>query len=149
MTIVSGADIDLVTALLEDARDAINNDTSKSALVYDAQETILYDQRGYEVDSYQARLFEFVKVATSGLFVVLVANEHDRDAERANRWGKRTILLDTFLDIFDSFKVGTIRAAFSPVYGKTREIWSFLDKLYYYNVTTDEVTFLKNQNPDR
>jgi hypothetical protein len=149
MVVVSGKTLSAVMDLLNDAKTEIETQTSNPVLVFDAKETVLYDQRGHEYDVEAARIFEYVKVISSGTFVVLVANEHDRDAPGANAYGKRNVIIDTCLDIFDAFKVKNIHYAFSPVYGITREIWAFMNKLYYYNVDTSEVILIKTQDADR
>jgi hypothetical protein len=149
MVVVSGKDIAAVMQLLNDAASTIESTTPNQALVFNAKETVLYTQRYYETDTEQARLFEFIKVVSSGTFVSLVGNEFDRDATGANRWGKRNVATDTCLDIYDAYKVKDIRAAFSPLYGITREIWAFMTHLYHYDTGTEIVTFVKNQDPDR
>lgn len=149
MVVVSGKDIAAVMQLLNDAAIAIENDTPNQALVFDAKETVFYPQRYYETDTEQARLFEFIKVASSGTFVSLVGNEFDRDAPGANRWGRRNVATDTCLDIYDAHKVKDIRAAYSPLYCTTREIWAFMTRLYHYDTDAEDITFVKSQDPDR
>jgi hypothetical protein len=140
MVIVSGKRSDDVKALLEEARTAIES-VSKQALVYDSRDTMIYSQRGDQEDVEEGMLFEFVKVISDG-FIVLVGNEFDRDDTSQNS-KKRTVEIDVVLDIMDPFKVTGIPRAYSRNIGTTREIWPFMDKLYWFDVDTDEVTFVK------
>jgi len=142
MTIVSGKSADDVRALLDEAKAAIES-VSKQALVYDCRETVAYPERGYQQDTEEARLFEFVKVVSEG-FVVLVGNEFDRDSVK-----KRTVEIDVVMDIMDTFKVRRISRAYSRNVTEVREIWPFMDRLYWYDVGSDTVTFVKSQDAFR
>jgi len=146
MVIVSGRDGDMVRALLEEARAAIEAE-SKLALVYDAKEVVTYSQRGYEENAQEARLFEFVKVVSEE-FVVLVGNEFDRDDPYQNRT-PRTLEIDVAMDIMSPFKVKGITRAYSRNVVTVREIWPFMNSLYWFDVDSDEVTFVKGLDPHR
>ena len=140
MVIVSGKRSDDVRVLLEEARVAIES-VSKQALVYDSRDTVVYPERGYEHDVEEARLFEFVKVVSEE-FIVLVGNEFDRDDVSQNS-KKRSVEIDVVLDIMDPYKVRQIGRSYSRNIGTTRELWPFIDRLYWFDVVTDQVTFVK------
>jgi hypothetical protein len=102
---------------------------------------VVYPERGYEHDVEEARLFEFVKVVSEE-FIVLVGNEFDRDDVSQNS-KKRSVEIDVVLDIMDPYKVRQIGRSYSRNIGTTRELWPFLDRLYWFDVVTDQVTFVK------
>ena len=139
LAIVSGKSADAVKALLEEARAAMEL-AGKPTLVYDSRDTVIYPDRGGVRDVEEARLFEFVKVVSDD-FVVLVGNEFDRDDPSQNS-RKRTVEIDVAMDIMDPFKVRTIPRAYSRNIG-TRELWPFMNRLYWFDVDADTVTFVK------
>jgi hypothetical protein len=140
LVIVSGKDQDDVMVLLDEARTAIEGEGNQS-LVYGSRDTVVYPQRGYETDVEEAVLFEFVKVVSED-FVVLVGNEFDRNNLSPHRtW---TVEIDVAMDIMDKYKVKDITRAYSRNISDVRELWSFMDKLYWFDVDTDTVTHIKN-----
>jgi hypothetical protein len=143
--VVSGADIDAVLQLLNDAAAEIESSTSYVALVYDAKATVFYgDTRNPNSDVAQGVLWEYVTAAAKDVAIVLVANEFDPSNPTKNPY-KVSTKIDVLIDLYDQFRVSS---SHSRLYAAPRELFPFMTKVFYYNTGTGEVTFLKDHNPD-
>lgn len=153
MAVVSGPDVNEVTALLQDAMTEIESTTSKQVLVFNARDQIVYTQRFYIKNSLEARLWEFVAVTSEGAFVVLIANEFDRLDPDQNR-NPQTVEIDTVLDLLRYKSIEQIHPGYSrhrtgPTPLGIRELYPHITKIYYFDTDLDDVIFIKNQTPDR
>lgn len=154
---VSGKDIASVTALLEEAKADIEASTAKPVLVFNSRDTVPFPQRYFAsqdatdvmtpISDEAMRLREFDALIAENSYVVLMANEFDRDDPDQNR-RKRSITIDVLLDLFRANQVKDIPFGFHRYYG-TREVYPYATKIYYVDTDTDEVTFVKDQNPHR
>lgn len=146
--VVSGPSYDVVYSLLQDAAAAIEGSTPNMALVYDAKEKITYAARGFSVNTQQARLFEYVKLAIENSFVALIANEFDREDPIQNPT-PISILVDTVMDVFSPTNVSRIQGGTSCIFTSVRELWPFVDRMYHYDTRTGRITYVKDQVPVR
>jgi hypothetical protein len=154
LTVVSGQDIDVVLGLLEDAADAIDLIPMKQALVFDSLSTFIYPQRWYIEFSKEPRLWEYVKITSAGTFVVLVGNEFDPDSQEHNPRPTflaadvvRNLMDQTLAqDRFVTEKNLKVPLAHSRLYG-IREIFPFVNNVYFYDTNAGDVQFIKTQNP--
>lgn len=148
MTVVSGKDIDEIESMLDESMTEIEAHTTKQALVYNARDEVIYTQRFYIKNSLEARLWEFVALSADGAFVVLIANQFDRDDPLRNR-KKRSVVIDTVLDLFDAWNVRQIMAAYSrhrsgyQSRAGVRELFPHMSQLYYYDTDGGEITYVK------
>ncbi len=147
IVVVSGPDISIVNALLEDARTAIEASTPNLVLVYDSRSSIVYSKRDYRENVTQAIVWEYVSLMAEGNFVVLVANLFD-PANVSHNPNPTTVEVDVVRELISSTRVRDLPFAYNSKYG-IREIFAFISKMYYYDTTFDTVSFVKNQIPDR
>ena len=153
MAVVSGKDVDEIELMLIDAMDAIEADTSKQSLVFNSRSEVVYPQRFYLINSLEARLWEFVALSSEDAFVVLIANEFDRNDPEQNR-SPQTVEIDTVMDLMTGQKVETIMSSKSrhrggPTPKGVRELFPHISRIYYFDTDAGEITFIKSQTPDR
>lgn len=144
--LVSGPEAFELSSLLEQAKQAIEANTSFNVLVYDSRDTVFYTQRNYSVDTTEARCFEYIKLGAANNFVVLISNEFDRDSKTQNPQ-PIDVFVDTVIDIMDKKKVSTITRADSATIPGWRELYPLLGRIYYYDSRTGEITFIKERIP--
>lgn len=144
--LVSGSDPEVLDNLLEQAKTEIEANTSYEVLIYDSRDTVTYSQRNYSVNSTESRLFEYIKLASSNNFVVLISNEFDRESKTQNPH-PIDVFVDTVMDMMDEKKVSRITRANSATIVGWRELYPLLGRLYYYNTRTGEITFVKERIP--
>jgi hypothetical protein len=134
--LVSGPSSGALETLLDQAKVEIEANTPYDVLIYDSRSTVYYSQRNYSVDTTEAVLFEYVKLAAAGDFVVLIYNEFDRESKTQNPHPVN-VVVDT---------VVVMRANSATIVG-WRELYPLLGTIYYYNSRTGEITFIKDRHP--
>lgn len=155
--VVSGPDYMAVYDMLLDAQAAIEAQTPNIALVYDSRATIT-NQVFYEKNIVDALTWEYISVISSG-FVVLVANEFDNLNPKHNP-NPIDLVADVTRDIMFAGQVNKVPPAgttgFSGYYdaqnrkyGIARDLFPFMNLLYFYDTMGGEVTLIRTQIPER
>lgn len=81
--------------------------------------------------------------------VVLVGNQFDRESTSQNP-KPVSIDIDVVIDLLNIQNVVTIPNSGSTWFdGSVREVFSYMSKVYYYDTRSGEITFVKNQTPER
>lgn len=148
MILVSGPDFSATFAMLQAGQTAIETSTVNGALVYDARTTVTYTQRLWTINTVQAISWEYVKDIAQGEFVVLVANTFDINDPHQNPH-PRSLHIDVVTDLMTVHNITDIVGATSKKYAGTREIYPWINRIYYYDSASDQVTFIKSQTPDQ
>ena len=144
--LVSGPSPEELDSLLAQAQQAIESSTPYQVLVYDSRDTVYYSQRNYSVNTTEAVLFEYIKLATANNFVVLISNEFDRESKTQNSHPV-DVFVDTVVDMMDEKKVRTITRANSATIVGWRELYPLLGRIYYYDNRNGVITFIKERIP--
>jgi len=145
--LVSGPFSGALETLLDQAKDEIKANTPyKDVLIYDSRSTVYYSQRNYSVNTTEAVLFEYIKLAAADGFIVLIYNEFDRESKTQNPHPV-SVVVDTVVDMMDENKVRNIMRANSATIVGWRELYPLLGRIYYYDSRTGEITFIKDRHP--
>lgn len=80
--------------------------------------------------------------------VVLVGNQFDLSDIKQNPLPV-DIYVDTVRDLLNIQNVGSVPQVMSNVYPLVRELFPYISKIYYYNSRANDITFVKNQIPER
>jgi hypothetical protein len=148
IVVVSGRDGEAVFQFLSlQVKPAIEG-TGKAAFVYDSRSNMFFQGRDFRKDVNEARIWEFMSLMAEGSAVLLVSNEFDPADPKQNRT-PASLEVDVMLDIFKSSQVDGLMMGYSRRYGITRELFPFISKVYFYDIPMANITFIKDQVPER
>lgn len=80
--------------------------------------------------------------------VILVSNRFDREDPNQNIANKN-VDIDVVMDLLNIKNVANVHDSFRLSDGRYREIFGYISKLYYFDTRNDDITFIKNQIPER
>ena len=146
--VVSGQDLDIVIAFLQEVSDNTETETSNVSVVFDARSRITYPERWFETNSSEAKLWEQASINAKDSYTILVANEFDPNDIIQNP-NPVSLTVDVVRDIFNAGKTADVPFSQSRRYGITRELYPFISKVYFYNTDTEEITYIKDNTPER
>lgn len=142
--VVSGTDLAKIYTLLFNARDAIRTAGGHCLDPLDTRETIRYPSD----TSDRAFKFELLSIDNQGN-VILVGNQFDR-ANFYQNPHPVDVLVDVVRDLLNVDNVEFFPdQSFSINNAGVRELFGFISKIYYYDTTLNDITFLKTQIPER
>jgi hypothetical protein len=149
LIVVSGPDLAEIYDLLLDTRDEIIS-TSRNCL--DPVDTRTVLQYPSDIED-RAIKFEFTVLANQDK-VILVGNQFDRESQTQNPEPK-DLEIDVVRDLLNGTNIRVIpglgdpSSALDSRYGFSRELFSYISRVYYFDTGTDEVFFVKTQIPFR
>jgi hypothetical protein len=151
IVVVSTDSLEALFPILLQARDAIVADGKHCADPLDAAGLVRYSSDTAD----RAVNFEFISL-NAGSTVVLVGNEFDRKSpwqnfdpiSRQDEVSFERLRIATVFNLINTIGIKQIPYVADIRDGNTRELFSFISRLYYFDSLTNEITFLKTQNPE-
>jgi len=144
--VVSGPDSMSTWALLEAAKTKIESETANIVFVYETDEEILYTERNYSVNTTEARLFEYIKIAAESNFVFLISHIFDINDKSQNPLPV-SMTVDVVMNLIQPNR--NIIRSVSDIYPEVRELYPLIDRIYYYDTPSLQIHYIKDRQAIR
>jgi len=144
--VISGADSMSTWTLLEQCKTKIETETVNVVFIYETDEKIYYNERNYSVDTTEARLFEYIKVAAENNFIFLISHTFDRNDKIQNPHPVSETV-DVVMNLIQPNR--NIVRSVSDIYPEVRELYPLIDSIYYYDLPLNQINFIKDRQAIR
>ena len=144
--VVSGPDSMSTWNLLEQCKTKIESSTGNVVFIYETDEEIYYNERNYSVDTTEARLFEYIKVAAENNFIFLISHTFDRNDKTQNPLPV-SMNVDVVMNLIQPNR--HIVRSVSDIYPEVRELYPLIDRIYYYDRPANQIEFIKDRQAIR
>ncbi len=143
--VLSSQDITQCLSFLSTVQTYIQGHTSNTCLIFRSDAEITYLSRFYETNTTEGKVWES-EILTDTNFVILIAHQFDPNNSSQNHWN-----VDLGVDVTMNFIHPPINIPISNSrrYPTTRELFPFITSLYFFDINSNQITFIKNSSAER